>query len=98
MEISKTKVKDFFVKNKMVLSMAFMTVLVLLANHNYNLWFLSMPALLALYSVSSLSEQMCYNVYMAVFSGVSPITILINPDSSSSTARSKPLYTPPVPC
>ena len=75
MEISKTKVKDFFVKNKMVLSMAFMTVLVLLANHNYNLWFLSMPALLALYSVSSLSEQMCYNVYMAVFSGVSPIYV-----------------------
>ena len=67
------KIKEFYLKNKTIIAMGVMTALVLLANFFYELWPIATAMLVFFFATSSFKEHVCYCVYMAVFSGVSPI-------------------------
>ena len=65
--------KTFYLKYKPFIAMSVLTALVLLANFVYETWFIASAFALLFCATSSFEDNLCYVVFMAVFSGVSPI-------------------------
>ena len=68
-------VKSFYKKNKDVIVLAVITALILLANFFKFLWPIATVFLIFFFITSSFSDQICYIVFLSVFSGVSQIYI-----------------------
>ena len=69
------KVKDFYLKNKTYIDMGVTVALILLANFFYVTWPIATAFLIFAFATSKFDKQICYCVFLAVFSGVSPIYV-----------------------
>lgn len=67
------KIKGFYLKNKIIITLAVMTGVVLLANFFHFLWLVAIPFVLLFFTTSSFGEMIGYIVYLAVFSGINEI-------------------------
>lgn len=67
------KVKDFYLKHQMIIALSVMTALTLLAFYDFYLWIIPSVAVAFFYATGSFEKNLCYTVYMSVFSGKSPI-------------------------